>query len=747
MSISTPPVQSSGTSATAAAKPAMSYPVVVSAYAAFLEKLDYLNDADLARVEEAFEFAAAAHSGQFRSSGDPYITHPIAVAEICATWKLDAEALMAALMHDAMEDCGVTRDDIARQFGDTVAELVDGLTKLDKLHFNSREENQAESFRKMLLAMARDVRVILVKLADRTHNMRTMSDMPRSKWGRISTETMEIHVPIANRLGINRVYRELQDLAFKHLHPWRHDTLVKALGRSRNRRKEVVQKIHAEVDASFAKSGIKIRLGNQEKTLYSIYKKMDAKHLSFAQVTDSYAVRVIVPNLIDCYTALGVLHQIFRPVPSKFRDYIANPKSNGYQSLHTTLVGPSGVSMDFQIRTEDMNLVDENGVLTHWMIQARSSTGSEQLGNKWVQSLLDIQDETRDAHEFWDNVRVDLFPDSVYVFTPKNQMLTLPRGATVLDFAYAIHSNVGEHTSGARINHEQVPLSTVLKSGDIVEVTTSPEAVPHPSWLTIVRTGRAKSKIRYYLKTQGQSETGVLGERLLLQALRAEGISQLPEAKPIWDELLERLGARNKAELFSDIGQGKRIAVFAAKQMVDLLAEQGMRPDAVLLTQERYKNKSSSVTTAVALDGSNNAAVKYAKCCRPVPGDSVAGYLDRNAGLLVHNSECAVCKKLLSKDAERFVEVEWADEPKGDFETGVVVTIINGKGVLGKIAAEIAALGSDITHITMDDEVAMNTTELKFVLLVKDRQQVEHILRQLVKLSYVSRAYRILPTA
>ncbi|MFE1572804.1 RelA/SpoT family protein [Comamonas odontotermitis] len=725
----------------------MSYPVVVSAYAAFLEKLDYLKDADLARVEEAFEFAAVAHSGQFRSSGDPYITHPIAVAEICATWKLDAEALMAALMHDAMEDCGVTRDDIARQFGDTVAELVDGLTKLDKLHFNSREENQAESFRKMLLAMARDVRVILVKLADRTHNMRTMSDMPRSKWGRISTETMEIHVPIANRLGINRVYRELQDLAFKHLYPWRHDTLVKALGRSRNRRKEVVQKIHAEVDASFAKSGIKIRLGNQEKTLYSIYKKMDAKHLSFAQVTDSYAVRVIVPNLIDCYTALGVLHQVFRPVPSKFRDYIANPKSNGYQSLHTTLVGPSGVSMDFQIRTEDMNLVDENGVLTHWMIQARASGSGEQLGTKWVQSLLDIQDETRDAHEFWDNVRVDLFPDSVYVFTPKNQMLTLPRGATVLDFAYAIHSNVGEHTSGARINNEQVPLSTVLKSGDIVEVTTSPEAVPHPSWLTIVRTGRAKSKIRYYLKTQGQSETAVLGERLLLQALRAEGISQLPEAKAAWDGLLERLGARNKAELFSDIGQGKRIAVFAAKQMVELLAEQGMRPDAVLLTQERYKNRSSSVTSAVVLDGGNNAAVKYAKCCRPVPGDSVAGYLDRNAGLIVHNSDCAVCKKLLSKDAERFVEVEWADEPKGDFETGVVVTIINGKGVLGKIAAEIAALGSDITHITMDDEVAMNTTELKFVLVVSDRQQVEHMLRQLVKLSYVSRAYRILPTA
>ncbi|MFG5776956.1 RelA/SpoT family protein [Comamonas sp. J-3] len=744
-----PTAPASGTPATAAAKPAMSYPVVVSAYAAFLEKLDYLSDADLAKVEEAFDFAASAHAGQFRSSGDPYITHPIAVAEICASWRLDAQALMAALMHDAMEDCGVTREDIARQFGEVVAELVDGLTKLDKLQFNSREENQAESFRKMLLAMARDVRVILVKLADRTHNMRTMSDMPRSKWGRISTETMEIHVPIANRLGINKVYRELQDLAFKHLHPWRHDTLVKALGRSRNRRREVVQKIHAEVDAAFAKSGIKIRIGNQEKTLYSIYRKMDAKHLSFAQVTDSYAVRIIVPSLIDCYTALGVLHQIFRPVPSKFRDYVANPKSNGYQSLHTTLVGPSGVSMDFQIRTEDMNLVDENGVLTHWMIQARPTAASEQLGvgNKWVQSLLDIQDETRDAHEFWDNVRVDLFPDSVYVFTPKNQMLTLPRGATVLDFAYAIHSNVGEHTASARINHDLVPLSTVLKSGDIIEITTSPDAVPHPSWLTIARTGRAKSKIRNYLKSQSQNETGLLGERLLLQALRAEGISQLPEDKALWEELQTRLGVRNKTELLNDIGQGKRIAVFVAKQAADLLAEHGTRPDAVLLTQERYKSQGSAASTAVVLDGSANAAVKYAKCCRPVPGDKIAGYLDRNAGLIVHNSDCAVFKKLLNKDAERLVAVEWADEPKAEFETGVVVTISNGKGVLGKIAAEIAALGSDITHITMDDEVAMDTTELKFVLAVKDRHQIEHVLRQLVKLPYVSRAYRILPAA
>ncbi len=736
-----------GTHPTPAAKPAMSYPVVVSAYAALLEKLDYLNEADLALVEEAFEFAAAAHAGQFRSSGDPYITHPIAVAEICAEWKLDAQALMAALMHDAMEDCDVTHSDLVAKFGDTVADLVDGLTKLDKLQFDSREESQAESFRKMLLAMARDVRVILVKLADRTHNMRTMSDMPRSKWARISTETLEIHVPIANRLGINRVFRELQDLALQHLHPWRYDTLIKAIARSRNRRKDVVQKIHAEVDAAFAKAGFKIRIAGREKTLYSIYKKMDAKHISFAQVTDSYGVRIVTPTLIDCYTALGVLHQIFRPVPSKFRDFIANPKSNGYQSLHTTLIGPSGVAMEFQIRTEEMQMVAEYGVLTHWMTKANQ--GGNQLNNKWIQSLLDIQDETRDAHEFWDHVRVDLFPDSVYVFTPKNQMLTMPRGATVLDFAYAIHSNVGEHTTGARINNEQVPLRTVLKSGDIVEVITDPAATPQASWLSFVKTGRARSKIRYFLKAQGQTESLGLGERLLLQALRAEGISAIPgdetPNKAIWDAVLTQLKARSKAELLNDIGQGKRIAVFVAKQLVEVLATNGHKPDAVLLTQERYKNESNTVANAVVLDGSPNSAVHYAKCCRPVPGDNIAGYLDRTAGLIVHNIDCAVCKKLLGKDAERFVSVEWADEFKDEFETGVVVTISNGKGVLGNIAAEIASQGSDITHITMEDEVALDTTELQFVLTVHDRAQIEHLIRHLVKLPYVLRAFRILP--
>ncbi|GAB2469187.1 bifunctional (p)ppGpp synthetase/guanosine-3',5'-bis(diphosphate) 3'-pyrophosphohydrolase [Comamonas humi] len=732
-----------------AARPAMSYPVVARAYASFQEKLDYLGDAELADVEAAFDFAAEAHTGQWRSSGDPYITHPIAVAEICAGWKLDAPALMAALMHDAMEDCGVTRDDLVAKFGDKVAELVDGLTKLDKLQFNSREENQAESFRKMLLAMAHDIRVILIKLADRTHNMRTMSDMPRSKWGRISSETLDIYVPIAGRLGINSVFRELQDLALRHLHPWRYETLHKAAHRSKARRKDVVQKIHSELDAVLAKAGFRAKVAGREKTIYAIHKKMDARHISFAQVTDSYGFRLIVPARLDCYTALGLLHQLFRPVPNKFRDYVATPKANGYQSLHTTVVGPSGVNVDFQIRTEDMHLVAEYGVLTHWLFQARNASSTDQLSTKWIQSLLDIQDETRDAHEFWDHVRVDLFPESVYVFTPKNQMVTLPRGSTVLDFAYAIHSNIGEHTSTVRINGEQVPLRTELKSGDIVEVVTSPDATPHPSWLTFVRTGRARSKIRYFLKARGQSESAALGEKLLAQALRAEGISALPgdsaEDQSVWDAVFSQAEVHSQAELFSEIGQGKRIAILVARQIVELLAEQGHKPDAVLLSQERYAQAGNPLRNNVVLDGSQSSSVQYAKCCRPVPGDAIVGYLDRSAGLIVHNAACGVGNKLRARDAERFVPVEWADDQAQEYETGIVVTVANSKGVLAQIAAEIAAMGSDITHITMEDEVALNTTDLQFVLAVKNRQHVETILRNLSRLPFVLRTFRIIP--
>lgn len=392
-----------------------------ASFANLTAKLDYLSPADLEQVRQAYRFADEAHLGQLRNSGEPYITHPIAVAGLCAEWKLDAQALMAALLHDAIEDCGVTKPELIERFGAPVAELVDGLTKLDKLQFSTREENQAESFRKMLLAMARDVRVILIKLADRSHNMRTLDDVPRAKWARISSETLEIYAPIAYRLGLNQTYRELQELSFSHLRPWRHAVLAKALERARSRRRDLIGKVQKEVEIAFEGAHIPVRLAGREKTLYSIYKKMDEKHLSFAQISDMYGFRVIVPNLTDCYTALGVLHQLYKPVPGRFKDLIAIPKANGYQSLHTMLVGPSAVHVEFQIRTEAMHVVAESGVAAHWLYKANEpdSPIAARLGAQWLQSLLDIQNETRDAAEFLDHVKVDLFPESVYVFTPK----------------------------------------------------------------------------------------------------------------------------------------------------------------------------------------------------------------------------------------------------------------------------------------------------------------------------------------
>ena len=708
-----------------------------ASFAGLTAKLDYLSAPDIEQVRLAYRFADEAHLGQMRNSGEPYITHPIAVAAQCADWKLDAQALMAALLHDAIEDCGVTKPELVERFGSPVAELVDGLTKLDKLKFNTREENQAESFRKMLLAMARDVRVILIKLADRSHNMRTLSDAPRDKWTRISSETLEIYAPIAHRLGLNQTYRELQELSFSHLRPWRHAILAKAVAKARGRRRDLIQKVQREVEAAFAATGMKVKFAGREKALYSIYKKMDEKNLSFAQVTDIYGFRVLVPTVTDCYTALGTLHQLYKPVPGKFKDHIAIAKLNGYQSLHTTLVGPSGVNVEFQMRTQAMHVVAESGVAAHWLYKVNTPEGAtpDRLGAQWLQSLLDIQDETRDAAEFWDHVKVDLFPDAVYVFTPKSQIMALPRGATVVDFAYAIHSNVGDRTMAARINGEPVPLRTELKNGDVVEVVTAPVATPNPAWLSFVRTGRARSKIRHHLKTMEHAESESLGERLLSQALRAEGIEKFPDEDPayqaIWDKLLRFTGNKSRADLLTDIGLGKRIANIVAKRMVNLLAENGQRPDALLLTRERFMAQESASLGVLTLDGSENASVKFAQCCRPIPGDLIVGYLGRGEGLVVHMAECPVAIKLQNKDSERFIGVEWADEPVRSFETEIVVTVTNGKGVLARVAASLAAAEADIVHIDMSEEGAQEVTDLRFLIAVRDLTCLTTALRNL----------------
>ena len=724
-----------------------------ASFAALESKLGYLDAADIEQVRQAYRFADTAHLGQLRHSGEPYITHPIAVAAQVAEWKLDAPAIMAALLHDTMEDCGVTKADLVEHFGAPVAELVDGLTKLDKLRFNTREEGQAESFRKMLLAMARDVRVILVKLADRLHNMRTMGDMPRSKWGRISGETLDVYAPIAHRLGLNQTYRELQDLAFRHLKPWRYSVLAKAVGRARQRRRDLIQKVQQDLERALSEAGLSARIIGREKQLYSIYRKMDEKRLSFAQVSDLYGVRLILPDVIACYTALGVLHQLYKPVPGRFKDYIAIPKINGYQSLHTTLVGPASINVEFQIRTEAMDLVAEAGVAAHWLYKSgeHGHLHGEQLGNQWLQSLLDIQNETRDAAEFWDNVKVDLFPDAVYVFTPKGQILALPRGATVVDFAYAIHSTVGDHTVAAKVNGEQVPLRTEVTNGDVVEVVTAPVSSPNPAWLGFVRTGRARSKIRSHLKSLAQDQSRTLGDKLLAQALRAEGVGQPPgngpESKPTWDKLLRFTGNRSRDELLLDIGLGKRSASMVAKRLATLLGEQGVKPDALLLTRARYTAHENLSQGAVTVDGSADVSIKYATCCRPIPGDGLLGYLGRGEGLVVHTDECAVARRLQHKDPERFITVAWADEPVRAFEVGVVVTVVNGKGVLARVAAAIASAESDIVHLGMPDEVAQDALDLRFVITVRDRTHLEHVLRTLRWTQSVLRATRTVPTS
>lgn len=742
-----------GTTHTAEAQARPADSAAAASFAALVGKLDYLGAADIESVRQAYRFADQAHLGQLRKNGDPYITHPIAVAAQCAEWKLDAQALMAALMHDAIEDCGVTKEDLVERFGAPVAELVDGLTKLDKLEFDTREQNQAESFRKMLLAMAKDVRVILVKLADRTHNMRTMGDMPRNKWQRISSETLEIYAPIAHRLGLNFTYRELQDLAFRFLHPWRYEVLSRALNKSRTRRKDLITRVQHEAEAAFARHGMQVRILGREKTLYSVYRKMDNKHLSFSQVTDIYGFRIIVPELSDCYTGLGILHQLYKPVPGKFRDYVAIPKVNGYQSLHTTLIGPFGTNIEFQLRTHAMDVVAESGVAAHWLYKASepNSDTSQRLGTQWLQSLLDIQQETHDASEFWDHVKIDLFPDAVYVFTPKSKILALPRGATVMDFAYAIHSGVGNRAISARINGEQRPLRTELNNGDVVEIVTSETGEPNPAWLSFVKTGRARSKIRHHLKTMAQEKSHELGERMLTQALRSEGIATLPAEvgayKATWEKLLRFTGSKTRSELLADIGMGRRIASMVGKKLAVLLSETGLKPDALLISTERYASgrDESLAQGVVTLDGSEGLSVQYAPCCKPIPGDRIVGYLGRGEGLIVHADDCPTGKRLLLRDSERFLEVEWADEPVRPFETVVVVTVTNGKGVLARVASAIASAEADITHVDMGEEPAQTATDIRFTVAVRDRQHLAEVLRSLKRTASVLKAQRFKP--
>jgi GTP pyrophosphokinase len=713
-------------------------PSTVASVAHLNKKLsEYLPPSDLKKVKEAYRFSDEMHLGQMRKSGEPYISHPIAVAEICADWKLDAQAIMAALLHDVMEDQDVKKEELIERFGAPVATLVDGLSKLDKLEFQTQVEVEAENFRKMLLAMARDVRVILVKLADRLHNMRTLNYMSPDKKRRIARETMDVYVPIAHRLGLNDIYRELQDLAFSHLYPLRYRTLSKAIKAARGNRRQVVGKILEAVKNTLAANGIQAEVYGREKTLFGIYRKMRNKHLSFSQVLDVYGFRVVVDSLPHCYVALGTLHALYKPMPGKFKDYIAIPKINGYQSLHTTLIGPYGTPVEFQIRTREMHHVAESGVAAHWLYKDQEAglTDLQQRTHVWLQSLLDIQQQTGDSAEFLEHVKVDLFPDSVYVFTPKSKIIALPRGATVLDYAYSIHTDIGDQAIAARVNNEHAALRTELRNGDIVEIITAPTSRPSPNWLSFVRTGKARSAIRHHLRTINLAESTELGKRLLGQALVAAKVN--PELPPaLTEKLLNESSARSMDELYADIGVGKRIAALVARHIRGMLESDPDAPLPPLADEDAIKPEPVTIT------GTEGVSVQLAPCCLPIPGDGIMGQLRRDQGITVHAIDCDTARRQYAKEPDRWIDLVWSSEINRRFDCRIKLLVDNERGVLARVAAEIGESDANITHVGMDDDLEQSMKQLRFTIQVEDRVHLARLMRNLRRIPGVARILR-----
>jgi GTP diphosphokinase / guanosine-3',5'-bis(diphosphate) 3'-diphosphatase len=692
----------------------------------------YLPPVDLALVERAFAFSEHAHQGQFRKSGEPYITHPLAVASILSQWRLDAQGLAAALLHDVMEDSGITKTEIETSFGKPVAEMVDGVSKLDQIEFQSREDAQAENFRKMLLAMAQDVRVILIKLADRLHNMRTLDAMAPAHRERIARETLDIYAPIANRLGLNALYLELQELSFKHLHPTRYRILARAIKAARGNRREVMNRILQSIRDGLKKAEIAATVTGREKTVYSVYKKMREKRYTFAQVFDIYGIRVLVKDMTACYAALGVMHGWYKPIPGKFKDYIAIPKANGYQSLHTTLFGPFGTPLEAQIRTQDMHRVAEAGVAAHWLYKGGELDIAEaqEQTHRWLQSLLEIQSESRDSKEFLEHVKGDLFPDAIYVFTPKGKIMALPRGATAVDFAYAVHTDIGHHCTAARINYELMPLRTELKNGDQVEIITSPTARPNPSWLGFVATGKARSRIRHFLKSLQQRESASLGERMLEQALASLKVAPESITWDRWEALVKEYSGKGRLEILADIGLGKRLSFVVAQA---LTRSAGRPADEVPAPPTKQG--------ALQLRGVEGVAIQYGKCCRPIPGDAIVGHFRRGQGLLVHTRDCPTLKKS-RVDSDQIVDVEWAPEIEGVFEAGIRLLVADERGLLAKLATQIADAGANIEYVSMERPDGDLVVAMFFSVQVRDRTHLAHVMRSLRRIPEVKRVQR-----
>jgi len=696
-----------------------------------LDKLSfYLDPKEVSRVERAYLFAEKCHEGQMRQSGDTYISHPLAVAHILADMHMDHESLMAAMLHDVIEDTGVTKAQISRRFGRPVADLVDGVSKLSEIEFQSKAEQQAESFQKMTLAMSRDIRVVLVKLADRLHNMRTLGVLSPAKRRRIARETLEIYAPIAQRLGINDIRLELEDLGFAAMYPLRHRRLREAMKAAKKNRKEIVTEVHQAIEIRLEKESVNATVKSREKHLWSIYRKMREKKRAFREIMDVFAFRLIVNSVDDCYRVLGMMHNIFKPVPGEFKDYIAIPKANGYQSLHTVLVGMHGVLIEVQIRTNEMEAMASYGIAAHWEYKTGKQTAdvNQRRATRWIQGLLDMQKEAGDSLEFLEHVKADLFPDEVYVFTPKGRIIELPTGATPIDFAYAVHTGIGNSCIACRVNGQLTPLSEPLESGQMVEIISDHEAQPNPNWLNFVVSAKARSAIRHYLKNQQHDESVDLGKRLLDQSLNRLGTSYKQLKKSQIKRLLKEASAPTFEFILQQIGLGNRVPFAVANLLVPV-------------EQRKLSEDSKKSTLPVVIDPSNGLLLQYARCCHPIPGDPILGHVSPGKGLVIHRE---TCRNLLEirKNTEKCMPLSWSSSVRREFPVELKVEITPERGFIAALASRVTQADATIEKISVDEK-DVYTSIVDLVLTVRDRVHLADILRRARSLTNVRRIYRV----
>lgn len=691
----------------------------------------YLPADEIQQVRRAYFYAEQAHDGQKRSSGEPYVTHPLAVATILANLHMDHQALIAALLHDVIEDTGISKEAVARQFGEAVAELVDGVSKLTQIKFESKAEAQAENFRKMVLAMAEDIRVIIVKLADRLHNMRTLGALRADKKRRIARETLDIYAPIANRLGINTLRLELEDLSFQAIYPMRYERLRRAVQQVRGHRKEVVKKIQQRLQERLEQDGLKGRVVGREKNLLSLYRKMKHQKKSFSDIMDVYAFRIMTETVDDCYRALGTVHNTYKPVPGRFKDYVAIPKANGYQSLHTSLFGLSGMPIEVQIRTREMEAMANNGVAAHWLYKAGQTDrpiaeGSHARARQWVKGLLEMQQRAGDSLEFIEHVKVDLFPDEIYIFTPSGEIMELPKGSTPVDFAYAVHTDVGNGCVACRIDRKLAPLSAKLQSGQTVEVITAPGARPNLAWLSFVTTAKARSAIRHFIKQQQRSESEVLGRRLLDKALAQFDVrlELIPEErlKPLFEEM----EVASMHELLEAIGLGQRMAYVVARR---------------LLSEAEAATAGQAEESSMVIHGTEGMVVSFARCCRPIPGDSILGHISFGSGIVVHRDNCRNLSEIRD-NPDKCVSLRWAEKTEGDFNVNLKLEIEHQRGIIARIATLVTEMDASLERISVDERDARLST-LTLEVLVSNRVHLARIMKKLRLIPEVNRVVRL----